>query len=88
MKYLCLVYFQEKTLEALSEKKHHALTCESLDHDDELRRRGNFIVAQALQPVRTAIAVRVRNNRISVTDGPSPRRRNSWAASSSSSPPI
>ena len=37
---------------------------------DGLRSRGVLVAAEALQPVETATTVRVRNGRISVTDGP------------------
>ena len=52
MKYLCLVYLEEKVLQQLSGPAFDALVTESLDYDDELRQRGHFIVAQALQPVQ------------------------------------
>jgi len=69
-KYLCLVYFEEKTLEALSKGESDTLVRESLAYDDDLRRRGHLIVAHALQPIRTATSLRLRNGRLSVTDGP------------------
>jgi hypothetical protein len=70
MKYLCLVYVDWKVLEQLSGPEFDALVSESLDYDDELRQRGYLIEAQALQPVETATTVRVRNNKLSTTDGP------------------
>jgi hypothetical protein len=47
-----------------------ALTDEALDYDDQLRRTGHFIMAQALQPVETAKIVRVQGGKVAVTDGP------------------
>ena len=70
MKYLCLVYLDWKVLEQLSGPEFDALVSDSLDYDDELRQRGHLIAAQALQPVETATTVRVRNNKLSTTDGP------------------
>jgi len=70
MKYLCLIYLEEKSLEALTKGQHEALVAESLAYDDELQKRGHFIVAQALQPVRAAKSVRTRNGKLSATDGP------------------
>jgi hypothetical protein len=70
MKYLCMVHLDEQMMDAMSDSDREALTDESLDYDDELRRSGHFIAAQALQPVRTATIVRVRNNKLSTTDGP------------------
>ena len=70
MKYLCLVYIEEKTLDALSKSEWDALAGEALAYDEELRKKGHFIVAQALQPVQTATIVRVRNGKLSTIDGP------------------
>jgi hypothetical protein len=70
MKYLCLVYVDEKKLEALSEQESQALTDEALEYDDALRKGGHFITANALQPVHTASTVRLLNGKASVTDGP------------------
>lgn len=70
MKYLCMIYFEEEILDALSQSEYDALVREALAYDDELRESGHFIVAQALQSVRTATTLRVRRGRISTTDGP------------------
>jgi hypothetical protein len=35
-----------------------------------LRKSGRYVAAEALQPVRTAKTVRVRNGKTSITDGP------------------
>jgi hypothetical protein len=70
MKYLCLVYLEETNLDALSPDDSQALVDESLAYDDELRKSGHFIVAQALQPIQNASTLRVRNGKISITDGP------------------
>ncbi len=70
MKYLCLVFFDEKKHEGLSEQELQQLTDEALEYDEVLRRGGHFITANALQPVHAASTVRVRNGKVSVTDGP------------------
>jgi hypothetical protein len=70
MKFLCLVYFEQGTLSALSPGGKATLDRDSLAYDEELRRRGNFIVANALNPVSTARTVRVRRGKPSATDGP------------------
>jgi hypothetical protein len=70
MKYVCLVFTEEKKLDAMSQGELDALLAEHLAYDEVLRRSGHFIVAQALEPVHTATSVRVRNGRISATDGP------------------
>jgi hypothetical protein len=37
---------------------------------DEFRQSGVLVAAEALQPIATAATVRVRNGKVSVTDGP------------------
>jgi hypothetical protein len=70
MKYLCLICIDEKKLDALSGSEFDALYREALAYEEELRRSGHFVMAQALQPVQTATTVRIRNGRVSTTDGP------------------
>jgi hypothetical protein len=70
MKYLCLVYNEEKKVDAMSKSEWDSLVGESLAYDEELKRQGHLIVAQALQSVKMATTVRVRNSRLSTTDGP------------------
>jgi hypothetical protein len=70
MKYLCLVYLEEKKLNALSKGESDALIMESLAHDDVLRKSGHYIVSNPLQSVRFAATVRTRDGMAFVTDGP------------------
>jgi hypothetical protein len=71
MKYVCLVYLDEATIFApMSDHEQSLFTNEALDSDDALRRSGNFVYANALQPPEAAVSVRVRDNKLSATDGP------------------
>ena len=70
MQYMCLVYIEEGAFDGMSEAEQKALTRESLAYDDELRKNGRFLGANALQPVNSATTVRVRNSKVSTTDGP------------------
>jgi hypothetical protein len=70
MKYLCLVYFEEGKLDALSRSEWSALTDECLAYGEDIRRNGRCLAAEALEPVRTATTLRVRNGKLSTTDGP------------------
>jgi hypothetical protein len=70
MKYLCLVYYDEKTLSAMPKEEFEPFSEAHVALDEELRRNGQSIVAEALQPVQTAVTVRVRNGKLSTTDGP------------------
>jgi hypothetical protein len=70
MKYLCLVYGEEKVLDALSKDDMGVLVDESLAYDDVLRKSGHYLVSEALQPVEAAKTVRIRNRETFITDGP------------------
>jgi hypothetical protein len=70
MQYACLVYVEEKTFDAMSEREQKQLTNECIDYNKDLAIRGHFITASALQPVTAAVTVRVRNSKLSTTDGP------------------
>ena len=70
MKYLCLAYEEETKLNALSKNEWGALRDETLAYVEELRKNGCLIAAEPLQSVRTAATVRVRDNKVSRTDGP------------------
>ena len=70
MKYLCMVYFEERSLDALTKSEHDALIGEALAFDEELRQNGHLLAAQALQRVETATTVRTRGSKVMATDGP------------------
>jgi hypothetical protein len=70
MRYVCLVYLVEREMIAMSKGEADACTEESLAYDDALRKAGHFVLAHALQPVEAATTVRVRNGKLSTTDGP------------------
>ena len=63
MKYLCLVYLDEKRLDELPD-------AECVAYDTAIRKSGNCLASEALQSVQTATTVRMRNGRLSITDGP------------------
>jgi hypothetical protein len=63
MKYLCLVYGEENAIQSMNDQH-------CLDYDSAIRASGHCIASEALQPVATATTVRVRNGKVSVTDGP------------------
>lgn len=71
MLYACLVHFDGKEVFAnLDDAEKARLDIDSLGYDEELARSGNLVRAQALQSPETAVLVRVRDGRISATDGP------------------
>ena len=63
MKYLCLVYLDEKRLDELPDE-------DCVAYDTAIRRSGHCIASEALESVQTATTVRVRNSKIAITDGP------------------
>ena len=63
MKYLCLVYLDEKRLNELPDE-------DCVEFDTGIRNSGHCLASEALQSVQTATTVRVRNGRMAVTDGP------------------
>ncbi len=63
MKYLCLVYLDERA-------PQHVADSDCLAYDAAIRETGHCIASEALQSVRTATTVRVRNGQVSITDGP------------------
>ena len=70
MRYLCLIYDEEKKLEQMSQKESEAFMGEYFTFTDNIRKSGQYLAGEALQPVATATTVRVRNGKISTTDGP------------------
>ena len=70
MKYLCTVWVDEAVLNGLSKHDAETLVADALAYDEELKRSGHFIAANALEPVNTATSIRVRNGKASTTDGP------------------
>ena len=63
MKYLCLVYIEEA-------KWHDVPDRECIACGTALRESGKLLAGEPLHPVATATTVRLRNGKVSVTDGP------------------
>ena len=70
MKYLCLIYHDEAKVNALPQNEYDGIMSAVFDYRDELRRSGHYITSSPLQPVNTAMTVRVRGGNVTVTDGP------------------
>lgn len=63
MKYLCLVYADEKRLDEIDDAE--CLAC-----GEAVAASGRMIAAEPLHPVSTATTLRVRDGKVSITDGP------------------
>lgn len=70
MKFLCLAYEEERTLNNLSKEEWTSLRQETLDYVESLRQSGHLVDTHALQSATTAATLRVRNGELSTTDGP------------------
>ena len=70
MKYLCLVYFDPALLTTMSAGERAKLDNDSMDYDEALAARGQLIVAEALQPPKSAKVVQTRGGKLSQTYGP------------------
>lgn len=67
MKYLCLVYANENELHSLPDSPQDS---ECMAYASALHEAGVLVAGEALEPVRSATTVRVRNNELLITDGP------------------
>ncbi|MEO6238939.1 MAG: YciI family protein [Vicinamibacterales bacterium] len=70
MKYLCLIYNEERNLAALSKAEWEALRGEYTVFTEGIRVTGHYLGGEGLQPTATGRTVRVRDGRLSSTDGP------------------
>ena len=70
MKYLCLIYDEEKKLNTMSKFEGEAMMGEYFGFTEGIKKSGHYLGGNALQPVQTATTVRVRNGKVSTTDGP------------------
>ncbi|HSH43908.1 MAG TPA: YciI family protein [Arenicellales bacterium] len=69
MKYLCLIC-AEKVMEHMSETEAARHFKDYEKYLDEIRQSGHFVAGNRLKPVDTATTLRVRDGRVTVTDGP------------------
>ena len=69
MKYLCLIC-ADTCMEKMPAAEARAHFEEYREFTDDLRRNGQLVAVNRLQPADTATTLRVRNGRVSTTDGP------------------
>ena len=69
MRYACLIYFDpEKVFDQSAESE--AVLAEVGPHDAELRANGRMVASEALTLPNEAMTLRVRDGKLSATDGP------------------
>ena len=70
MRYLCLIYENEKAWESMPKEEAGAIFGEYFAFTEGVKQSGQYIGGEALQPTQTATTVRVRNGKVQTTDGP------------------
>lgn len=70
MKYMLLIYHDEKFWDGLTEAERLQIYGEYRDLVQELETKGQYLAGDELQPTTTASSVRVRDGKHLVTDGP------------------
>jgi hypothetical protein len=70
MKYLCLIYTDEAVTGKLSKDEGGQMMAEYGAFTKDIQASGKYIGGNPLQPISTATTVRVRNGKVSTTDGP------------------
>ena len=70
MRYLCLIYDEEKKWATMSKGEQDAIMGEYFAFTEDIKKSGHYIGGEALQPVSTATSVRTRGGKMSTTDGP------------------
>jgi hypothetical protein len=70
MKYLCLVYYQESDINDMSQADWDALNGECMAFGESIAESGHRLGGEALEPTHTATTVRLRNGKVTTTDGP------------------
>jgi hypothetical protein len=70
MKFMFMIYHDEKVLEAMPEKEMQALVDSAIEYAEDIRESGHYIASDALQGTGTARTIRVRAGKASTTAGP------------------
>jgi hypothetical protein len=70
MKYLCLIYENEQNWSHYTKNQGDSMMAEYGSFTEDIQKSGHMIGGEALQPTHTATTVRVRNGKVSTTDGP------------------
>jgi hypothetical protein len=70
MKYLCLIYQDESAAKGVPEAEFEKIYREYFAFTDGIKQSGQYLGSNRLQPTSTATTVRVRDGKLSTTDGP------------------
>jgi len=70
MKYLCLIYSDESQWPKLPKSDGETMMAEYGEFTAGIKKSGHYVGGNRLQPTATASTVRIRNGKLSTTDGP------------------
>jgi len=70
MKYLCLIYSDETLWPKLPPADAEKMMAEYMAFTADIQRSGHYLGGNRLQPTHSATTVRIRNGKLSTTDGP------------------
>ena len=70
MKYLCLIYTDPSGWERLTPEQREAGMAAYMAYGQGLKAANHYVQASRLEPPSTATVVRVRDGKVSTTDGP------------------
>ena len=70
MKFLLMCCTEEKKLADMPKSEFQVIMEETSAYCEALHKSGTLVMAEALEPVDMATTVRVRNGKLSTTDGP------------------
>jgi hypothetical protein len=70
MKYLCLIYDDEKMFGTMAKPEMDAFMGEYRAFTESIQKTGHYLGGHQLQPVHAATTIRSRNGKVSTTDGP------------------
>lgn len=70
MKYICFGYLDVQRWATLSQSEQHDRFDACFTYDEGLKKDGNWVSGEGLQGPDTAVMVRYKEGKVSVTDGP------------------
>lgn len=70
MRYVCLIYDEEKKVNSMSKEDGDKFMGDYFAFTEGIKASGQYVAGEALHPINTATSVRIRNGKVSTTDGP------------------
>lgn len=70
MKYLCLIYQDESAVQKIVKAEGKKIHGDYQAFTEEIQKSGRLLGNNGLQPTNTATTVRVRDGKVTTTDGP------------------